>query len=263
MSKRQTSAPIRVYEAVTGHHDKGDYREEHPAFGVVAVTRGHGTPRALFQSDLTHSETITLSIHRAERGRSLMHDWVHPRKELIEVEMSLAQWGAVVSSIGIGSGVPVTIRRTESEVYVDDLPYEPRIATVVDEAKASVGKLVERIRDKYSAVREAFDDKQGIKAQRQALDSLGYAISGVESNAEFAVQSVTRAAEQVTSQAKSDIEAHILSAAQITGLTAPVQVPELMQDEPVRELEAKGFTPEEIQDFHDIARDEDRYGEQS
>lgn len=236
MGIRKTAAPTRTYEdGSKSYHEKGDYREEHPAFGLVSVSRGQGTPRALFQSDLMHSETITLSIHRAERGRSLMHDWTHPRKELIEVEMSLAQWGAVVSSIGIGSGVPVTIRRTESEVYVDDLPYEPRIAAVVGEAKASVGKLVERIREKYGVLREAFDGKQGIRAQRAALDSLGNTLSQVEGNAEFAVKSVTRAAEQVTAQAKSDIEAHILSAAQITGLTAPIQVPELMQGDTDRQ----------------------------
>lgn len=227
MSRRKTSQPTRTYEDGKGYMDKGDYREVHPAFGVAVVTRGSGTGRPLFQTDLLHNETISLRIETAERGRSLMHDWVHPTGSLIEIEMSLSQWGALVSSIGIGSGVPVTIRRTEGVVYVDDIPYEPRIATVVDEAKGSVSKLVERIRDKYAVLKESFDGKQGIKAQRQAMESLGHAISSVETNTEFAVKSVTRATEQVTSQAKADIEAHILAAARITGLRAPVSAPVL------------------------------------
>lgn len=226
MRHRKTTAPTRVYADGSGYTDKGDYTETHPAFGVATVTRSQGTPRALFQSDLKHSETITLSVLTAERGRSLMHDWVHPRKTLVEIEMSLAQWGALVSAMGIGSGVPVTIRHTETQVHVDDLPYEPRIGTVVDEAKGAVGKLMERVKEKYAVLRAAVDEKQGVKAVREATYSLGHAIDGAESNTEFAVKSVQGAAEHVVSQARADVEAHILQAAQ-SGLGYEVQIPEL------------------------------------
>lgn len=193
MRHRKTTAPTRVYADGSGYMDKGDYVETHPAFGVATVTRAQGTPRALFQSDLKHSETITLTVLTAERGRSLMHDWVHHRKTLVEIEMSLAQWGALVSAMGIGSGVPVTIRHTETQVYVDDLPYEPRIGTVVDEAKGAVGKLMERVKEKYAVLRAAVDEKQGVKA---------------------------------VSQARADVEAHILQAAR-SGLGYEIQIPEL------------------------------------
>lgn len=122
-------------------HGRGT-RETHPAFGTAIVARSHGTSHPLFQSDVQHSESITLSIRRAERVRDLNTDWVFPTDELVEIEMSLSQWGALVSSIGIGSGVPVTIRSTESDRMVADLPYQPRIAENVDETKAAVAKLL-------------------------------------------------------------------------------------------------------------------------
>ena len=207
--------------------ERSGRRDTHPAFGTATVARSSGTPRTLFQSDLRHNETITLRISTAERIRDLNHDWVHQRKALIEVEMSLAQWGSLVSSIGIGSGVPVTLRHTESTVRVPDLPYEPRIAESVAETKGTVAKLLARAQETLAALEAAVEGKQGVKAVRDALRNHRATIANAESNAEFAVTSLTRAAETVTSQARADIEAQILTAQMITGTRASIAAPEM------------------------------------
>lgn len=202
--------------------------ETHPAFGLAVVTRSSGTPRALFQSDLKHNQTIRLSIHRAVRYRDLNHDWTHPTKELIEVEMSLAQWGALVSSIGIGSGVPVTIRRTESEVQVEDVPYEPRIHESLSEVDGAVGKLLSRAQETLAALNEAIEEKKGAKAIREALRLHTSSLVNAQGNAKFAVTSLTGAAERVVSQARADIESSILTAARITGTTTSIEAPSFL-----------------------------------
>lgn len=114
--------------------------QSHPAFGVAGVVRREGTPRALFQSDLMHSSTIVPTVQTATRNRELNRDWVHARDDLIEIEMSQTQWGALVASMGRGSGVPVTIRRRETQVNVPALPYQPRTA----ESRREVQETVER-----------------------------------------------------------------------------------------------------------------------
>lgn len=202
-------------------------RESHPAFGVAVVTRANGTPRTLFQSDLRHTETITLRIHAAERDRSLNRDWVHPGDKIVEVELSPAQWGALVSSIGIGSGVPVTIRSTAPGGAVPGIPYEPRIAESVKEAEGAVCKLLEPARRTLAGLEEAIDQKQGVRAVREALRLHTAALANARGNAGFAVTSLTQAAEGVVAQAEADIEAHILAAAQAAGLTVPVAMPGL------------------------------------
>jgi hypothetical protein len=220
-------APVRTEKTGLGR-EKGEYEEDHPAFGTASVTRAHGSARTLFQSDIQHTETIVLSIHRATRGRMLMRDWVHPRKELIEIEMSLAQWGSLVSAMGIGGGVPVTIRRTEGEPYVPGLPYEPRIATVVSEAKGKVGSLFANAKESLTALAAAIEGKKGIREIRDALRYHESVIRNAEGNAEFAVKSVTEATEHVVGQAKADIEAYVLRAANSVGLQLPSPViPEL------------------------------------
>lgn len=238
MGRRDEVDPTRTYKTGLGR-EEGEYEETHPAFGVAVVSRASGGSRTLFQSDLQHSETIRLSVRRAVRGRHLMRDWVHPTTELVEIEMSLSQWGSLVSSIGIGSGVPVTIRHIQGddEYYVPGIPYEPRIAAVLGEARDSTSRLLEQVRRHYSNVKAAFDEKKGVKALRDAITSMGHALNNAESNTEFAVKSVVNATERVTSQAKADIEAHILNAALATGLTAPVQIPELLGSDTTLTLE--------------------------
>lgn len=240
MSRRNIEEPTRTYRTGPAT-EKGEYEEEHPAFGLASVSRASGGPRTLFQSDLQHSETIRLTISRAIRGRSLMRDWLHPRAELIEIEMSLSQWGALISSQGMGVGTPVTIRRTESEVFVPELPYEPRIAAVVDESKKTVSRLLEHIKDKYSNLRSVIDNKGGVKATREAADSLRWAIESAEGNTAFAVKSVAEATDSVVGQARADIEAHILDAARAAGIETKFIIPELgvgsSADDPRFELE--------------------------
>lgn len=229
----------RKTEPVTSEERDGDRGREdtHPAFGVAVVNRSSGTSRTLFQSDLRHRDTIHLSIRRAERIRDLNRDWVHPRDELIEVEMSLAQWGALVSSIGIGSGVPVTLRRTEQDVRVPEIPFEPRIAASVAETRGAVARLLARARESFEAVTDAVEGRRGVKAIRDALRTHQSVLNNAESNAAFAVTSLAEAAEDVTSQAKADIEAHILSAMALTGAPASIEAPPL----DLYEIEARPF----------------------
>lgn len=221
MAVRTTEAPVR--SAGDAHND---YHEDHPAFGVAVVTRSSGTGRALFQSDLLHNETIHLSIRRAQRSRNLIRDWVFPRREIVEVEMSLAQWGSLVSSIGIGSGVPVTIRSVD-QALVPNLPYEPRIAEAVAETKNTVQRLMKDARESFDALKSAFESKKGIKEVREAMRHHESSLRNTESNAGFAIKQVTEATEFVVAQAKTDIESHILNAQMQTGLIAPIEAPVL------------------------------------
>ncbi len=203
-----------------------DYHEDHPAFGVITVTRASGTPRTLFQSDLQHNETIVLSVRRAQRSRNLIRDLIFPRREIVEVEMSLAQWGSVVSSIGIGSGVPVTIRSVD-QVLQPGLPYQPRIAEAVAETKQTVQRLMEGARQTFDVLKSAIEGKKGIREVRDALFHHESSLRNTESNAGFAIKQVTEATETVVAQAKSDIESHILNAQMQTGLIAPIEAPVL------------------------------------
>lgn len=205
--------------------------ENNPAFGLVQVTRSSGTPRALFMSDLKHTETIVLAVSEATHERDLHHDWNHPTgRPVVEVEMSLAQWGQVVSSIGLGSGTPVTIRERcdYDPPRMPAVEHEPRMRESLDEVSGTVEDMLSDIARRTDALEGAINDKKGIKAIREALRGLRIAVDNAPSNAEFAVKSLNNAAEHVVGQANSDIEAMMLRAASMTGIEQNALVPPSM-----------------------------------
>jgi len=213
-----TSVTVRKYG--------GEEREDtHPAFGVAVVSRGSSSPgQALFQSDLLHRETITLSIRQADRVRSLHRDRVHPRQEIVEVEMSLAQWGALVSAQGIGSGVPVTIRRTPAEMAVPGIPHEPRTSENIAETRGAIQEMLKKALVTLGELERVIDSKAGIRATREALQAHARSIEHLPGNAEFAIKSLNEATERVVATARADIESHMLESARQTG-ASPIETP--------------------------------------
>ncbi|MFJ5071279.1 hypothetical protein ACIQC7_33160 [Kitasatospora sp. NPDC088556] len=216
MSSRPVQAP--VIDTASGD-------EVHPAFGVAVVTRRHGSGRSLFQSDLLHNETVSLFVREATRGRDLNHDSVRPGRRLVEIEMSLAQWGSLVSSMGLGSGVSVTIRSTERDAFVPEIPHQPRTAENLREVREVTDRMYARVKEATAALREAIRAKKGVRATKEALGTLENAVAHVGSNAQFAVDSLVEAGEQVVAQARADIEAHVLEVVRVTGAVPSIEAP--------------------------------------
>ncbi|MFJ6138905.1 hypothetical protein [Kitasatospora sp. NPDC092286] len=189
------------------------------------MTRSHGSGRSLFQSDLLHNETVSLFVREATRGRDLNHDWVHPGRELVEIEMSLAQWGSLVSSMGLGSGVPVTIRSTERDAFLPEIPHQPRTAENLREVREVTDRMYVRVKEATAALHDAIHAKKGVRATKEALNALENAVAHVGSNAQFAVDSLVEAGEQVVAQARADIEAHVLEVVRVTGAAPSIEAP--------------------------------------
>lgn len=85
-----------------------DKKETHPAQGVVVLTKRHGNGQTIFGSDNLHSETVCLQFKEASVTRNLARNWIFGEKTILELRMSAAQWGEMISSFSNGSGTPVT-----------------------------------------------------------------------------------------------------------------------------------------------------------
>lgn len=184
--------------------------EEHPSWGLIGVSRVQSHPGAvLFDSDIQHMHSVVLRIDTAERKRDLKHDWHHPEERIIEVQMSEAQWGAFVSSFGVGNGVPCTIRYMDGKM-VPEAPYQPRLQESMDEVKRAADDAVKAVRE----ARDAYEEKRTAANRR----SLYHAIENLPSNLTFAAESLTKHTENVVTKARADIEAMALRAAEQVGL---------------------------------------------
>jgi hypothetical protein len=197
-------------------NEHGD--ETHPAFGSISVSRIRSTPGAvLFDSGITHSEFIRVAVSRMSRQRDLKRDWLHAdSRDLIEVDMSLAQWGAFVSAFNT-TGVPCTIRKTETDWNIPGLEFDSRLAVSAQEARNAAHEAFGKIREAMAAV-DALDPKAGIKDRRKALDNLRHAIQGAPASVEFAATSLTEHVEDVVAKARADVEAMVVAHAERIGL---------------------------------------------
>lgn len=205
----------------------------HPAFGMISASRvtfGQGMSKGpygaiLFDSDVRHHETIRIKIYHASRRREGSHDYIHPGQEFTEVEMSLAQWASFVSSMNT-TGVPCTIRRTETEVFVDALPYDPRLAQTMSETKEAAAEAFNKIKEAFAAVKE--------KPTKANIRDLEIALQNATPNVDYATRTLAKHAEDVVQKARADIEAMAVTHARQLGLTAGerpvIDLPALTQE---------------------------------
>jgi hypothetical protein len=186
--------------------------ETHPAWGLLVVTRGQGTPQSLFDSDIKHQHTVNLSLHSVRRQRDLHRDWIGTGKTKFELQLSESQWAELVSSVGQGSGTSCTIRfdMSQDDPFTPDFPVESRLKESADEVKQAARRAIENVVEKLEAV-EAKPNKGNIRALRSAVDNL-------PSNLSFAADSLTEHTEKVVLKARADIEAMAMHAAQQRGL---------------------------------------------
>jgi uncharacterized protein YktA (UPF0223 family) len=208
---REIVEPTRKEVPAIGGLDT-NIEETHPAWGLIGASRVQGDA-VMFDSDIRHHHYITIRLARASRRRDLNHDWLHREEEIIEVEMSEAQWASFVSSMNTGNGVPCTITR-EGRKPVPGMPYAPRLQESMDEVRNSAEKSVAKVAAAYDAVEAAFEAGAGRKELREKIRTLKFAVAHMPANAEFAAKSLSEHAENVVQKARADIEAMVVSKAE-------------------------------------------------
>ncbi len=204
---------------------KGSTEFNHPAFGQVTVTRWQsgGRGHRLFGSDLSHSSGITIKVSRAELRRGLSTDWIHATEPVVEFSMSESQWSRMVSAIGVGSGVPVTLRNYRAGEFVDaPLIAAPELSRKELHAHEMRERLVEALRtasEQIDRMGTMIDEgKLSKKELRELHATLSRAVGQMPGNVAFAFDTFTEAIEQVVEDAKSEVEAHIGALAMRVGM---------------------------------------------
>ncbi len=194
----------------------------HESYGIVSFNRITGGSRRLFGSVLPgHSETIRFTVSRGERHHSLSRDWFFPRKNLIEVELSPAQFAELITTMNMGAGVPCTIKyldgKTVEEPPMTDIEQEEIRTGFGEEMKKLGNSLIElsnTVTEVISASRLSKQDREKI------LNGVAGLIQEVKSNLPFVETSFREATEKVVMAAKAEFEAFMVHSIARAGLTA-------------------------------------------
>lgn len=215
--------------------------ETHPSWGMVQfVRRECGGPNRLFASSLPkHGTTIALKIMHAVRHHETGRDWYvgdHAVPEIVEVELSAAQFAALLTTMNVGDGVPCTLRYVHGE-RMPDVPEDPGETGRVRQSVADDFKgIVTKLEDLLGKATDVLAQKT-IKAgdRKDLLETLRRIRQDIESNLPFMVKQFEEATEKITTAAKAEVDAFVTTAATRLGIerlrelgSAPApEVPEL------------------------------------
>lgn len=213
-----------------------DDTERHESYGLVSFSRRTGNPGTLFGSPLTdHGAYITLSIKRGVRitsgGSGTDRFYSSIRGDIVEVDMSPAQFAELLTTMNIGMGVPCTIRAIENK-RVENPPAKLLEVEKVQlqykkHAKEAADALVEGQRE----VDELLQKKTLSKQERSRISwVIGKVRQHLESTAPFMLEMFEEAAQKITSHAKAEVDAfvtHNLLIEGIRAVTERVQAPQL------------------------------------
>lgn len=229
MSRVPVQEPTLVEEKSRAHDGK---RWTHPAFAVIGASRVNGSTN-LFDSSVKHSGFIRLHIRRAELQESSgCGRWIFGGQRLIEVEMSEAQWVALISRMNMGEGVPCTLNTVMGE-QMPLLPKSANPAEVLhDHAAAAVESVRERQAEAVKSIRDLVGDRLPAKVMAELEKSLDRLTRDADTSAEFYRKRLNEEAERLVNEAKIELDATLSAATSRFGVATINQLAQIMSANP-------------------------------
>ena len=184
-------------------------REKHPSYGMLQFCRSTGSPKNLFGSSIQHKDTIRMYLREGSVERSLHTDFYMGDELIAEIQMSQAQFAEAITSMNMGSGVPVTIRWLRNEGQIPDCPFVDKRKMFEDEFEQHVNETNEGVVDLINEIETLFSNKKSLtKADRETiLSKLNILRNDIGSNTSFIYRQFNEQMEKTTVEAKGEIEA--------------------------------------------------------
>lgn len=225
MSEQRPKVPAVVKESGS----RGESVETHPSFGMIGLSRWTSSGgRHFFGAAIEPHAGVSISIHRGEKHRSLSNHWYHGTQEIIQVDMTEAQFAQMITSFNIGSGVPCTISHVSRkamegipEGMVPECPEVSERKLVEREFKAQMLEMAREI-EALVAKAKAFQDKPSInKADRKEFADIAEHIkSAVASGVPFIQKQFNEALDESVTHAKADVDAFMSNLLRQAGMEA-------------------------------------------
>ena len=146
-------------------------KTSHPSYGTLAFSRRTGGATPLFGSSIEHRDTIAMTLYHADITRGLHEDHVYGNKVIAEVEMSYSQFAEAITSMNMGSGVPVTIRWTERDGEIPPCDFVSKREQFADEFKEKRKRATDESQQIIKDVAGMFEQKKNLKKNLQHIGS--------------------------------------------------------------------------------------------
>lgn len=198
-----------------------DTKEKHASFGMIQFSRVSGTGK-LFGSPLSqHFGTIRVRIAEGYRVHDHGSDYYRADDQIVEVELSAAQFAEAITCMNVGDGVPCTLRWITEIGRIDDVPdnEESEMIRTQEAFKAKFAKIVEAVRARGRNIAELMKKDRISKDDRAKVNELvDYVVREVAVNAPWWIEQFQEATDKVSSKAKAEIAAMFEHAIRQAGL---------------------------------------------
>lgn len=217
--------------------------EKHPSYALVSFSRRRGNPGRLFGSSLqSHEAYVTLQVRYGSRilesGYDRFYGNIHG--DILELDLSAAQFAELLTTMNVGMGVPGTLRRLLNK------PVEKPPAIVMEEERIRTGfkeemkRFAQKLQRDAGIVKAILMKKSLTVSDKDAiLSTVTSVLNQVESNIPLTLTLFGEAAERIATHAKAEVDAFITNNVFAAGMRAlreeQKQLPE-KTEQPVREV---------------------------
>ena len=192
----------------------GDVVETHPSFGMVSVSRFTCMPpQHFFGSAIAHHAGVSLTIGVASCRRNLSNNWYFEEDELIEVNMTEAQFAELMCSFNT-SGVPCTLNHVNrraanlyEEMGVPPCPERNERKQIEAEFKREMANITQGMAELLAKAQSLYDKPSVNKQDRKEFLGIAETLNRkIDSCLPFIQGQFNEAMDGVLVHAKADLE---------------------------------------------------------
>lgn len=172
----------------------------HPAYGLMSVERNviYGDSPTLFGSEITHKTTVTLTIRGAHHVNRLGGDGYHADEQLIQLELSEAQFAQMIT---MSQGVPVTLRQArDANGILTGIPAIER-QPQPHRNQIAIEQLCNRLVNKMDSVLSSVDELvEAGRASKKSLAGIQSSLRDIVKQTPSDIAMVTRRFEEIVAE---------------------------------------------------------------
>ena len=185
--------------------------ETNPCYGTISFNRAQGNGMTLFGSNIMHDHCITLEVYHASVDRELHSDFIHEERPIVKVDMSYNQFAEAISAFGRHPGVPCTIRYTEKDGYLKELPtYVNKRKQLDKELKEQIDKITNIATNAEQRVNDVLNKKGTLtKADKDEIRRIMISLKNAMPNTEYIHKQFQNEMDKAVLEAKSEVEAFV------------------------------------------------------
>ncbi len=196
-------------------------KKEHESYGMLSFTNTTCNKGInLFGSSIKCSNYITMKVHTAEDNRGLSENWYYPKKCIMEVQLSPAQFAEAITNTNT-VGVPCTLTRIMGQ-RMETPPENENMMDLQDELDDHINELSERI-DKLTEYSNILKNQKGglkVGEKNALINGIDSVAQQLKSNIPFLGKQVARQMNRTVHQSKCEVDSFISGLTNKLGIKA-------------------------------------------